>query len=96
MLPPFYQDTIFFFIPHYGNNDNPCYNDTLRKERELLLLPSSTVLLFEKLVTRKKLIFTEEIVFVDLFFEVGKPSAKISTENENSGFLQKRGNWKHW
>ena len=34
----------FFFIPYYGNNDNPCYNDTLRKERELSLLPSSTVI----------------------------------------------------
>ena len=33
----------FFFIPYYGNNDNLCYKDTLRKERELLLLPSSTV-----------------------------------------------------
>ena len=44
-LPPlFYQNTTFFFIPYYGNNDNPCYNDTLRKERELLL-PSSTVLI---------------------------------------------------
>ena len=42
MLTPFYQDTTFFFIPYYGNNDNPCYNDTLIKEWELLL-PSSTV-----------------------------------------------------
>ena len=42
MLPPFYQVTTFFFIPYYGNNDNPCYNDTLRKERELSLLPSFT------------------------------------------------------
>ena len=41
----FYQNTTFFFIPYYGNNDNPCYNDTLRKERELSLLPSSTVLI---------------------------------------------------
>ena len=37
MLHPFYQDTTFFFIPYYWNNDNPCYNDTLRKERELSL-----------------------------------------------------------
>ena len=43
MLHPFYQDTTFFFIPYYWNNDNPCYNDTLRKEREFSLLPSSTV-----------------------------------------------------
>ena len=42
-LPSFHQGTTFFFIPYYGNNDNPCYNDTLRKERELSLLPSSTV-----------------------------------------------------
>ena len=40
MLPPFYQDTTFFLIPYYGNND------TLRKERELSLLPSSTVFRF--------------------------------------------------
>ena len=33
----------FFFIPYFGNNDNPCYNDTLRKDRELSLLSSSTV-----------------------------------------------------
>ena len=44
MLPPFYRDTTFFLIPYYGNNDNPCYNDTFRKERELSLLPTSTVL----------------------------------------------------
>ena len=31
---------------YYGNYDNSCYNDTLRKERELLLLPSSTVYFF--------------------------------------------------
>ena len=37
MLPPFYRDTTFFLIPYYW------YNDTLRKERELSLLPSSTV-----------------------------------------------------
>ena len=43
-LPSFHQGTTFFFIPYYGNNDNPCYNDTLRKERELSLFPSSTVL----------------------------------------------------
>ena len=43
MLPSFYQNTIFLLIPYYGNNDNPCYNDTLRKERELSLLPSSTL-----------------------------------------------------
>ena len=24
----------FFFIPYYRNNDNPCYNDTLRKFTE--------------------------------------------------------------
>ena len=36
----------FFFIPCYGNNDNPCYNETLRKERELSLLPSSTVYIY--------------------------------------------------
>ena len=40
---PTIQDTTFFFIPYYGNNDNPCYNDTLRKEQKLSLLPSSTV-----------------------------------------------------
>ena len=40
---PFYQDPLFFFIPYYGNNDNPCYNETLRKELKLSLLPSSTV-----------------------------------------------------
>ena len=43
MLPSFYQNITFFFIPYYGNNDTPCYNNTLRKERELSLLPSSTV-----------------------------------------------------
>ena len=48
MVLPFHQDTTFFFIPYYGNNDNPCYNDTLRKERELSLLPSSTVYCSEK------------------------------------------------
>ena len=46
MLPPFYQDTTFFFIPYYGNKDNPYYNDTSRKERELSILPSSTVLVY--------------------------------------------------
>ena len=35
----------FFFIPYYGNNYNPCFNDTLRKERELLFLRSSTVVM---------------------------------------------------
>ena len=43
MLLPFYQDTTFFFIPYLGNNDNSWYIDTLRKERKLSLLPSSTV-----------------------------------------------------
>ena len=40
MVPPFHQDTTFFFIPYYGNNDN------LRKEREFSLIPSFTVHLF--------------------------------------------------
>ena len=54
MLPRFYQDTIFFFIPYYGNNNNPCYNNTLGKERELSLLPSSTVNLPDKATSRAR------------------------------------------
>ena len=37
----------------YRNNDNPCYNDTLRKERELSLLQSSTVVPFKKYHRKK-------------------------------------------
>ena len=46
--------SIFFFIPCYGNNDNPCYNDTLRKERELSLLPNSTVYSFSSIFWEAK------------------------------------------
>ena len=35
---------------YYGNNDIPCYNDTLRKERVSSLLPSSTILLWPLVV----------------------------------------------
>ena len=53
-MPPFYRDTTFFLIPYYGNNDNPCYNENLRKERELSLLPSSTVDVIILFAKRKK------------------------------------------
>ena len=48
-MPPFYRDTTFFLIPYYGNNDNPCYNDNLRKEQELSLLLSSPVCVIVKI-----------------------------------------------
>ena len=57
MLPPFYRDTTFFLIPYYGNNDNPCYNDTLRKKGEFLLLPSSTVAIINAVDKQEKSIF---------------------------------------
>ena len=46
ILSLFNQNNTFYFIPCCGNNDNICYNDSVWKDRELLLLPSSTVFRF--------------------------------------------------
>ena len=38
MLPLFYQDTTFFFIPYYRNNDHPCYNNTFKKRTRVVVI----------------------------------------------------------
>ena len=38
MLPSFYKNTAFFFIPSYGNNYNLFYNDTLDKRTRVVVI----------------------------------------------------------
>ena len=98
MLPPFYRDTTFFLIPYDRNNDNPCYNDTFRKERELSLLPSSTVCLkdqthqIEELHGRTEMdiFFQSNFILPQNSYQYSRAKIKISHQTDANSLRCKR------